>query len=203
MNYSRGVRCFCAVVLVAVVCTIVVDTRSHFDQGLVDLKIKHRSAQRHWNVYFSQNQVFFNSSLRYREDFRQIESLLPKDSLVLSDLATSYYAAAVLPAYVINIHRHHGRDKRKLWTAFVAKHHVCYFERDAVRAAFLRELEQHLSQIRVPQLQLGYFILNKDKDNRNLRDDCLSLRSGWIAANIDWIADLQYAGEYLNLYRFK
>ena len=189
--------------LLVVLATVGYDVRSHFDSELVDLKIKHNSAQRHWNTNFSQRAVFYHSPFRYEDDLRQIRSLISEKSLLLSDLATSYYAAALLPVYVANIHQHQSRNVSTLRAAVEAKRHACYLDKPNSRRFFFAALRRHHAQIKQPHLKIKYLLLNKDSLNRNLRRDCLAARSKILVLQLGQIGELKYEGEFLNLYRIK
>lgn len=181
-----GVSLACALVIVGL------DSYKHFDQERVQVKRKHNSDQRNWSLFYSQQHVFKDSPIRYAGDFKAMSSLVEKGSLLLSDKATSYYAASILPVYVMNIQRHHGRWQRRAWQNFIDDRYFCYqeFEENRERVdVFLRVRKE-----------ADYVIVNRDRQLSHRHQDCLAFRSHTLTEHLPRIANLVYQGEYLDLY---
>ncbi|MBT8114547.1 MAG: hypothetical protein KJP04_04160 [Arenicella sp.] len=191
-------------ILLSVVSLILFDARHHFDADLVTLKIKHQSAQRNWNLFYSQQQVFSAGSFRYERDFSEIAERITPGTSLLSDLATSYYAATYLPVFVMNIHRHQQGMARPQWHRLLHDRTACYLDVEANLWEFEKFLKlQEQAQAKNPHLQLRYVLLNKDHKNRNLGNDCFSLRHRHLQAPLSEIADLVYEGDFMNLYKVR
>lgn len=179
--------------VVALAIMVGYDAHFHFDAELVDLKSKNRSDQRNWSLFYDQERVYFNSPLRYEQDFKEIEKRIEPGKLVISDLATSYYAAVYLPNYVVNIHRHHGSWKRPSYDAFIKARYLCYLE-------FEENKSKVLSFIKAEPLA-DYILVNKDGKYSHRRQDCLAFRSHTLVEKLPEFSTLEYSGTYLNLYK--
>jgi len=105
----------CALSLISVLVLVIFESGRHFDNKLIQDKKKAYSAQKNWNIFFAQSNVYLGGGIRHDEDFSRLAHLLEKDSSLITDVATSYYAAASLPVYVKNVHKHHGRHKSRKW----------------------------------------------------------------------------------------
>jgi len=195
-------RIVAVVVLLAIVGLLSFDARYHFDSALIDLKRQHKSDQLNWSIFYSQENVFKNSGIKYQADMQEIERLIQSNVSILSDLATSYYSATMLPVYVANVHRHQGRYRRSSTAAFLDKRYACYIEYQEN----LDKLNQFLHKqgnenINKPHLSLNYIIVNNDPDNRNLREDCMAFQRNVLGRELVKLADILYKGEYLDLYQ--
>ena len=186
--------------LAALTLLVMFDSRSHFDADLVQRKIENQSAQRNWSLFFSREHVYYNSSIRYQQDFAEIASLITPNHSVLSDLATSYYAAAALPVYAVNIHSHQGRLQRRAWHQILSSRGACRLP----ETAEFRDFEQFITAQEGfsgrPHLQVRYVLLNKDERNRAVAGDCLARNHQQVAMNLDSIATRIYSGQFLDLY---
>jgi len=188
--------------VVAAAALLAFDSRQHFSRDLIYLKRQHNSAQRNWNLFYGQNFVYFDSSFRYQRDLGQIKKLVKPGQIVFSDLATSYYVAGNLPAYVRNVHRHHGRKKDVRWRAMFDANVACNLDQEGSFSAFKEFVEavRDKSAIKV-QPKLNYVIVNKDLSNKNVRSECLSNRRETFERYIEKISSLKYQGEFLDLYK--
>ncbi|MBL4671679.1 MAG: hypothetical protein JKX81_05425 [Arenicella sp.] len=187
--------------LAAVLALLVYDARPHFDKDLIQLKRENNSAQRNWSLFFGQRFVFYEGPFRYEDDMNRIRDLIEPGRIVLSDLATSYYAAASLPVYVRNVHRHQGREYSSSWRKLLNRRTACNLHQQDVFLAFNKfiDVEQRNSASR-EQPQFKYVLVNKDSNNKNLRLDCLWHRRALLMENIVRVSKLKYEGEFLNLY---
>jgi len=187
--------------LIAVSAVIIFDARYHFDNEWMQAKIQHNSAQKNWHIFYSQEYVYRNSSLRYEVDFEQIKAIIEPEFVLISDMATSYYAATYLPVYIKNIHRHQGRANSPRWHAWLASNDHCYLE---LPDLLQRSREFFTSQRKLARArgepELRYIIINKDRDNRLLRTDCFSVRSETLRSAVKHLAELKYDGQFLALY---
>ncbi|RBP51501.1 hypothetical protein [Arenicella xantha] len=177
------------------------DAKLHFSQDLVDAKKSVRSAQRHWSLFYHQSNVYIDSSIRYQNDFVRLKTIVEPGSMVMTDLATSYYVAAQLPVYVPNIHRHHRRNDLPSWRRFLDNEHACYLNQEAHLEALSRFIKAKSLASNERVARWRYIIVNKDQENRNLRLDCLSQTRRAMINNILEFADIEYDGEYLRLYK--
>ena len=193
-------------ILVIIVCVFVVihDSYFHFERSRIERKRQNSSALRHWSIHYTPKYFFQDSSLRYVFDLEKIKHLVEPGKALMSDRATSYYAAAALPLYVRNVHKHHGLDNIPGVKQFLYKGHLCYKKDPYHKKQTKRYLKRDLYQARKnnwPILQ--YILINKDKQNINLRRDCLAVKSEEIIESISAIADMIYEGQYLNLYQLR
>ena len=183
---------------------VIFDARYHFDGEHMELKQRHQSPQRNWSIHYGQSHVYQNSSLRYEQDFNNIKALIEPGFVLLSDLATSYYAAVYLSVYVKNIHRHHGRAISSGWSQWLDSRDHCYLD----NAASLQRTQEFIARQKTLARKGGdpvfrYIIINTDRSNRHLRTDCFSARGAGLLEPIKAIADLKYAGDYLHLYELR
>ncbi|MFT4636628.1 MAG: hypothetical protein ACI9OI_002431 [Chitinophagales bacterium] len=178
------------------------DSRPHFDQSLIQVKRDNGSAQRNWNLFYGQRFVYYDSSFRYHADLRSIKALIEPKQLILSDLATSYYAAAILPNYVPNVHRHHGRYQSFPWSEMLANRVACNLHQEGGLNDFRKFIaRQTLQSQKYKRPKFSYVLINKDLNNRNVRLDCLWQRRIMLIENIDTLASMVFDGEYLQLYK--
>lgn len=180
-----------SIILIALV-LLVYDSKFHFDADIVERKEQSYSAQRNWNLNYVQDNVYRGSSFRYQRDFNNIYMLIEPNSVLLSDLATSYFAAAILPVYVVNIHRHQGRNLRQETVTFLNNRFLCYLE--------FEENRQKVSKFLRKNNEIDYFLINKDRVNENRERDCLAFRSDTLIEQLSKFSDLLWEGEFLNLY---
>jgi len=194
-------RVFVIVAFIAVIGLLAYESKPHFDRGLIQLKRNNNSAQRSWNLFYGQRFVFYDGSFRYKRDFQQIEKMIAPGHTVLTDVASSYYAATYLPTYVRNIHRHHGRWQSPLWNKMLDQRVHCNLHLESFFLKFQEFLDADtvLSESE-NQPRLRYVLVNKDNNNKNVRLDCLSNRRALFMQNVVRIFELKYEGEYLNLY---
>ena len=178
--------------LLALLALVIYDSWFHFDRERVEVKQAHRSDQRHWSLYYPQIHVFKHSSMRYQNDFAQMESLIEPGSLLLSDVATSYFAAADLPVYAVNVHPHQGRWQRRPWARFLDKRYFCYQEFQENREEVREHLRKH------PELR--YVIVNRDGITWHRARDCMAHRSHILGDELPEYASLIFEGEFLDLY---
>ena len=171
---------------------LVYDSRFHFDAEAVQVKRKNYSAQRNWNLNLRQDYVYKDSSMRYDQDFRALKGLIKPNSVLLSDLATSYFAAAMLPVHVVNIHRHQGRNRWAELINFLDKRYLCYME--------FEENRQHVSDFLKGNSDIDFVLINKDRINGNRKRDCLAFRSDTLIEQLPNYSNLLWEGEFLNLY---
>lgn len=193
-----------AISSIVLLSVILFDARIHFDRDRIDLKRKHKSAQRHWNIFYDQRYVYADSAFRYELDFKSILPLIEPQTVILSDISSSYYAASYLPVYVKNIHRHHGRHDSSGISSLLKSRQTCYLQDENNRQAFTQFINNHNEKMRNKSLpELRYIIVNKDVKNLNLRLDCLWTARERLMKHIGAIAKLKYQGEYLNLYEIE
>lgn len=191
-----------SLVLFLLAAIIVTDGLFHFNPEVVEAKRKNASPQRHWGIGDMQRYIYRDSSIRYQEDFARMAKAIEPGYAILSDLPTSYYAAAELPVYVINLHRHHDARRAGARKFYRAMLNLCYLEDAYHRQAF----QQFLRQDRKKAIANGwpplrYVLLNKDKGNSLLHDQCIAMRSDQLEVTLLKIGQLLYEGEHLNLYR--
>ena len=55
---------------------IAYDAKNHFNKELVQLKIDHKSDQRHWSLFYNQSNIYQSSSFRYENDFEEIKKIV-------------------------------------------------------------------------------------------------------------------------------
>ena len=195
MNQSKWLAWLpSGVALVALISIVVYDSSFHFGANIINLKRNNYSAQRNWNINYGQRFVFDDSSMRYHADLTRIGGLIEPGSTLISDIATSYYAAAELAVYVPNVQPHHGRRSDRFWDTFLRQRLLCYLGEKTVDdrlRSFLRERRNKL-----------YIIVNKDRTNSNRKLDCLASRSNLLVSQLPRFSEPLWQGEYLNLYLF-
>ena len=180
------------------------DSMYHFDVDLIHLKRQHQSSQKNWNLFYDQRYVFNDSAFRYEADFQNIANLIQSQSVILSDISSSYYAATYLPAYMKNIHRHHGRRKTDGVSTLLDSRKMCYLQ-DPENVEdvknFIKGHNELMNKRGLPELL--YIIVNRDDKNLNLRQDCLWTARERLIKHLDSLADSIFQGNYLNLYKIK
>lgn len=192
-----------AAIILSVSFVVINDSKHHFDAELVALKRKHRSPQNDWSVFYGQRFVYYSTSMRYERDFLAIANLVRPHSLVISDLATSYYSAAYLPVYVRNVHRHQGRDKSVAWRRILDSRQHCYLQRPENVSSFVdfvRAENRVAAKAETPVIR--YVLVNNDLLNNNPRYDCFWNGRQAAIENLEAISTKLYVGEYLILYEF-
>lgn len=193
-----------ALFLLMLFSVVVYDSRYHFDSDLIHLKRQHKSAQKNWNVFYDQRYVYADSGFRYESDFNAIAKLITPGRVFLSDISTSYYASTYLPAYVKNIHRHHGRHDGNGIHSFLNTRQACYLQDSNNVKATVLFFKDHNTLMRkrgLPELQ--YILVNRDVKNLNLRQDCLWTAKERLIKFVGELAELKFEGDYLNLYEIK
>ena len=195
---------FASATLISLAALIIYDSLPHFDAELVKLKRQHDSPQRNWNLFYSQDNVFQNSSIRYATELGAIANLIKTGSIVLSDRASSYYIAAESRAFVKNIHAHHGLNRDPMWRILLGRQNAC-FPDNSDRLRLFTEFvnKQKADADRLNRPPLNYILVNHDKQNRNLRLDCLAARSGSLNKEYSKLLPRVYRGEYFTLYSLK
>ncbi|MDG1905450.1 MAG: hypothetical protein P8I38_07475 [Arenicella sp.] len=168
----------------------------HFSPELVTFKRNAGSAQRHWNLNYGQNYVFYDSSFRYTSDLTEIAKRVPNKSVVLADLATSYYVSAYAKASVVNVHRHHGVAQLGGWRKFNQMGGLCGAIGLEGQASLRNILADAVRKERV------FYIFNKDRINRNVRSTCEGNRAHIVKPFLTEYAKSLYDGGYLVLYEF-
>lgn len=199
---TKSTNVFASLGIIVLLAIVIYDSRWHFDAGLIQLKRQHQSAQGNWNIFYGQHYVYQDSSFRYQADFAEIEKLIEPGKLLLSDIATSYFAAAELPVFIRNVRIHQGRNKSTAWRNFLGERTACYLNQIDSMDAF-REfiLSENSNAKRLNRPEFKYVIVNKDTLNLNLRYDCLWHGRHGMIENMQAISTLVYQGEYLNLYK--
>ena len=178
---------------------IVYDSKLHFDKERILIKRKHNSGQRHWNLFYGQNFVFYDSAMRYQHDLTEIKKLIEPSSVVLSDLATSYYLAGSTGAYVRNVHQHQGRNTSYRFSQFLNAETFCYLNTDEHLNDVIDFLKIEFSnRSSVPTFR--YIALNNDSKNKNVRSDCIFHRRNVIEGAIKAFSSKVYSGDFLDLY---
>ena len=188
--------------LLAVLVFLAYESRHHFNQELIQAKRQHNSSQKNWNVFYGQRFVYYDGIFRYQADLDQIQKLIKPGHIVLSDLASSYYVAASLPLYVKNVHRHHGRSHSVDWKPLLDQGLACNLHKDET----LKEFKDFVYKGRAIAFDKGqpvfeYILINRDLNNRNVRQDCLWSRRELFIKNIVQVSALIYEGDYFDLYQ--
>ena len=181
---------------------IVFDSAYHFDEKRILLKRKNNSGQTNWSMFYGQRFVYYDGALRYNEDFAELSKLIEPGYVILSDKATSYYAAANLPAYVLNIQRHHGLWRSPLWNKAIRSGMHCTLNSDRSNTEFRLLLESEKIKLDI-EPTLRYILVNHDSNNKNVRSDCFSIRRNLQEGAIKKLFDTVYVGKYLTLYALK
>ncbi len=186
-------------ILAGLAALIIIDSKPHFDRELVELKKKHHSAQRNWNVYFGQHNVYQSGGIKHENDFNALSKVLSPGSAVFTDLATSYYMRASLPVFVKNVHLHHGRYKTGRWHDFIGKGIGCYMDVQENLNKFksLLQSDENTNSIH-PKVR--YIAINKTQGNINFSRDCLSQRRGPMISIIDQLGKVIYDGKTVVVY---
>ena len=112
----------------------------------------------HWRTFRNFADNHSNSSLKYRDEIESIDKLLPRDSIVLSDIATSYYLAASSRHNVQLIHDHHQITGYSL--GFESMKDLC--DRLSTRSSTGEVLEVFR------EVGTTHLIINNDKKNKNI-----------------------------------
>lgn len=189
------------VAMLALVALVAHDARTHFDPSLIELKRHHDSPQRNWSLFYSQSNVYQNSSIRYANDLAAIAELIKNDSIVLSDRASSYYLAAETHAFVKNINSHHGGNREAKWIRLIGKQNACFPDHPERLEQFIKFVQKQQTYAkRQGRPGFNYILVNRDKRNRNLRKDCLAARHGTLNKQYSSILPTVFNGEYLTLY---
>lgn len=182
---------------VLIVGLIYIDSYRFFSREYVNLKLRHYSGQYDWNVFFPQSIVYNNSSFRYQLDFKELNKIVVPNSLLISDMATSYYSAALLPVYIRNMQPHQGRRNFKEWSSIFDQLDFCYLDapKSTEKIKTVLNIEANASRLPI------YVLLNKDGVNINNHRDCMANRSKQIAAGVQAFATKIFSGQYLELYQ--
>lgn len=187
--------------LIGLVILIGFDSRQHFGSELVQLKKKHHSAQRNWNIFFGQENVYLNGALDQINEIEGLEFLSTERVAILSDLATSYYLASSLPIYVKNVHKHHGRYKSPRWDKLIESRSVCYINHVKHFDKFKAVLKEEASALSVKASPVVEYLVLNNHANLNLRRDCFSKRTKILGSTLSRLAEKVYEGETLTVFR--
>ncbi len=181
--------------VLAIVCGALVAYSSyHLESVTVVEKRNHGSAQRDWNVHYSQDYVYYDGSFRYSDDFAQLRAWVADDAVVLADLATSYYASAYLRGSVVNVHPHQGRGQVTQWQPYLKRGGLC--------AATTPMASSELATILAAraQTQTLWYLHNNDRLNKNVRASCESNRAHIVLPFLQRYGERVYKGEHLELW---
>lgn len=173
IRISRFVHFIAALILVGFCIT---EAKVHFDSELIELKKQRFSAQKNWNWFFDQSNVYESGSLNVSEDILPLRGVLQNDALLISDLATSYYLAAHLPIRIANVHRHHGRYRNQGVATMLDSGRLCRLSTQNNRD----ELETAIYDYWPKGQKLAYLVINKSQGNQNFSRDCLSANRGYL-----------------------
>jgi hypothetical protein len=201
MNRSAIRKLMLFITMASLLVLIVFDSIVHFDSERVQRKKHSKSDQRHWSLFYSQRNVYLNSSLRYSQELIEISKLLEAKTVVLTDFASGYYIAAESAAFVKGIHAHHGGSRQPEWHRFLRRQDACFPDKPDRKdrfITFVRNQNTLAKQSGHPPLK--YIMVNSDKRNRNLRRDCLAARSGTLNKEYSMFLELLYRGDHLSLY---
>lgn len=196
-------RVMVAFALLGLLGLVAYDSRQHFDADLITLKRAHRSAQRDWNLFYGQNYVYNDSSIRYENDLSAMSSMVNQGAIALSDLATSYYLSAYSGLYVKRVHRHQGAPQSGDWFTLFKERTACYLHLEGnfeKLIAAITKLNRRSNKYKLPLFR--YVVVNKDATNLNARYDCIWRGRHAMMEKLPSIANLVYEGTYLNLYEF-
>lgn len=188
--------------LISIIVFLAYDSSRHFNEEVVRSKRQANSGQNNWNMFYGQRFVFYDSAFRYHADFDGISAIIEPNQVILSDLATSYYAAASLPVHVRNVQIHHGRRQSKLWNQAFESQIFCNPHLDDSAEAFKALMAEEAAKPK-GNPRFRYILVNNDKNNKNVRADCLWNRRALVIKHIDDIAQLIFKGQYLSLYELK
>ena len=187
--------------LLSLLALVAYDARTHFDPSLIELKRQHDSPQRNWSLFYSQNNVYKNSSIRYANDLAAIAELIENDSIVLSDRASSYYLAAETHVFVKNINNHHGGNREAKWIRLIRKQNACFPDHPERLEQFIKFVQKQQTYAkRQGRPGFNYILVNQDKQNRNLPKDCLAARHGTLNKEYSSLLPTVFSGEHLTLY---
>ncbi len=190
-----SVRSLLPVGLLVMVCGALVAYSSyHFQSNTVLDKRNHGSAQRDWNLHYSQDYAYYDGSFRYSDDFAQLRAWVSDDDVLLADLATSYYASAYLRGSVVNVHPHQGRGQMTQWQPYLKRGGLC--------AATAPTASSELATILAAraQTQTLWYLHNNDRLNKNVRASCESNRAHIVLPFLQRHGERVYKGEYLELW---
>lgn len=203
-KYSNNMKAVfgCAISLIGLLCLVVYDSKSHFDIELIKLKKKAHSAQRHWNMFYGQENVYESGGLKHAQDFSALRNIIEPNTAVFSDMATSYYLAASLPLYAKNIHRHHGRYRFAGWSALLDSNVACYLNVPDNLKRFKQHLQTEEQRVRLEgAVPVKYVAINTEQKNINFKRDCLSQTRRSMLSVIDGFAKPVYEGETVLIYK--
>ena len=188
--------------LLALIAFFWFEAKFHFDKNLVDKKKEIFSAQKDWSLYFDQSNVFRNGGLKHDSEFAELSNLLEPNSSMITDLATSYYAAAGLPVYVKNVHRHHGRYKTREWEKLIAHRIICYLDAPEYQDQFLEVIDKEETTAKTENLPpVRYIAINRTHYNDNFKRGCMSQRRRGLLSVINELGTLVYDGQTISVYR--
>lgn len=178
------------------------ESSSHFSLALLKHKKEIFSAQKNWNLFYGQSNVYLNGGLRHADDFKALEGVLEPGSGLVTDLATSYYLAASLPVYVKNVHKHHGLYTSQPWSKLFTHRIVCYLDapenfsefQKVMRGESKRSLKEGIPPVR-------YIAVNRTHYNDNFKRGCLSQRRRGMLSVIDQLGEPVFDGETISVYR--
>jgi len=188
--------------LIVIIVFLAYDSSRHFSEDVVRSKRQANSGQNNWNMFYGQRFVYYDSAFRYLADFDEISAIIEPNQVILSDLATSYYAAASLPVYVRNVQIHHGRRQSRLWNQALEDRIFCNLHLEDSAEVFKALIAEEVAKPNgIPRLR--YILVNNDKNNKNVRVDCLWNRRALLIEHIDDITQLIFKGQYLSLYELK
>jgi len=138
-------------------------------------------------------------SKRYQHDLTEIKKLIEPSSVVLSDLATSYYLAGSTRSYVRNVQHHQGRNISYRFSKFLNAGTFCYLNVDEHLNDVIDFIKiESSNRSGIPTFR--YIVLNNDSKNKNVRSDCIFHRRNVIEDAIKAFSSKVYSGDFLDLY---
>ena len=186
-----------ALLTIVVVCiSIAYDISTHFgkDRGRV-LSVVWNGGY-HWRIPARPLDNLRHSSLPYSEDIKVIKRITEPGSLILSDLATSYYLAAETDLYVANVHQHHHQSASMAKKAVTL---ICEYGANKPQA-YIRFITAKKNIESTMGRDLKYLVINKDSGNVNVIRNCLARKNVINKLQNSLNLSQLYNGDYLELY---
>ncbi len=158
----------------------------------------------HWRLDNSIDTYITQSGYAYRQDIKEIMSVIEPDNSFISDQTTSYYVLAFLPLFSAVAKAHHGglgKDENSPFVSSEFQKYLCgtdeLYKDKSLKTYFSEKQKLHRSR---GWPEIKYILLNKDLKNRYVNLRCLTANNQNTQSKVNSIGNLIYQGNHLDLY---
>ncbi len=150
-----------------------------------------------WSIGKASNAILSQSGIRYQSDVDKLQNLLTPGVMFLSDRATNYYLSAMLPLYGANPHPH-NRPNISPYITQQTLAQIC--SNDFRLKGWYAMVDKSSYNIKRNWPEIKYLIINRDIENNNVRNSCLTTHVNEIENDSRLNLHLVFSGIYLDVF---